>query len=242
MAIPNLPEITVGDDLGRTIAGLFDFRARDVLVVAQKIVSKSENRTVRLDSVVVGSKAKELASQADKDPRLMQLILNESNEVLRVASGVVVVEDNRGWVCANAGIDRSNVIQEDATDTVLLLPIDPDGSADRLRVGIMDHSGVEIGVVICDSHGRAWREGTVGVAIGSSGITALSDRRGQYDRQGYPLQHTIVGTADEIAAAASLLMGQGSEGLPAVVIRGLNLQGGGKARDLQRPRERDLFR
>lgn len=241
-AIPGLPEIKAGDDLAQVFVDSFEFETGDILVVAQKIVSKAEDRAVRLDSVVVGEEARELALQAEKDPRVMQLVLNESNEVIRIGSGVVVVEDSRGWVCANAGIDRSNVIQPEGTETVLLLPIDADESARRLRADIMELTGVEIALVINDSHGRAWREGTVGVAIGSDGIEAVSDRRGQYDRQGYPLQHTLVGTADEVAAAASLLMGQGSEGVPAVVIRGLNLQGDGNAHDLQRPRERDLFR
>ena len=172
---------------------------------------------------------------------MVQLVLDESVEVMRARPGVLIVEDRRGLVCANAGIDRSNV-RQDTGETVLLLPEDPDRSAQQMLGKIQEITGLAIGIVISDSHGRAWREGTVGVAIGAAGIEALSDRRGQRDRDGYELQHTLVGVADELAAAASLLMGQGNESIPAVVIRGVNVAGTGAARDLQRPHERDLFR
>jgi coenzyme F420-0:L-glutamate ligase/coenzyme F420-1:gamma-L-glutamate ligase len=240
--IAGLPEITAGVDLARLLTARFDFRTHDVLVLAQKIVSKAEGRTVRLDTVVPSRAAQALALEAEKDPRVMQLLLEESREVMRVRPGVVIVEDRRGWVCANAGIDRSNIVQEAGSETVCLLPIDSDASARRFREGVRTVSGADIAVVIADSHGRAWREGTAGVAIGSAGLDAVSDRRGCPDRQGYALQHTLVGTADEVAAAASLLMGQGDESVPAVVLRGLRLEGPGQATDLQRPKERDLFR
>jgi coenzyme F420-0:L-glutamate ligase/coenzyme F420-1:gamma-L-glutamate ligase len=228
------------DALGRQSLAL---RAGDVLVVAQKIVSKAEGRAVRLDEVTPSDEATQLAARAEKDPRLVELILGESREVLRTRPGLIVVEDRRGFVCANAGIDRSNVQQTEAGETVALLPLDPDASAASLRGELAACSGVEVGVIINDSHGRAWREGTVGVAIGAAGVPVIVDRRGDRDLTGYTLQHTVIGLADEIAAAASLLMGPAAEGVPVVLIRGLELTGRpGQARDIQRPRELDLFR
>jgi coenzyme F420-0:L-glutamate ligase / coenzyme F420-1:gamma-L-glutamate ligase len=242
LAIEGIPEIRPGTNIAALLAQSFDFESGDVLLLAQKIVSKAEGRLVVLDSVLAGPEAVSLGLAAGKDPRLAQLILDESRAVLRVRPGVVIVEDRRGWVCANAGIDRSNIVQEGKSETVCLLPLDPDASAAAIRQEILRLSGVQIAVIISDSHGRAWREGTVGVAIGAAGIEALSDRRGRVDRLGYVLEHTLVGTADEVAAAASVLMGQGDEGLPAVVLRGLRLAGSGRATDLQRPKQRDLFR
>jgi len=244
LAITGLPEIHPGDDLPQLLVDVFDFESGDVLVLAQKAVSKSEGRLVDLDAVAAGPEAEDLARRCQKDARLVQLILDESREVIRVRPGLLIVEDRRGWVCANAGIDRSNVEQSanGRGEVVCLLPVDPDGSASGVREKIKQLRGVGIGVVISDSHGRPWRQGTVGVAIGACGVAVLSDRRGQIDRYGYELQHTLVGAADEIAAAASILMGQGSEGLPAVVLRGINAAGCGRARDLQRPRYQDLFR
>ena len=215
----------------------------DVLVIAQKIVSKAEGRFIRLDDVQPGERARDLAAQTDKDPRLVELILREARAVLRVRPGLIVVEDARGFVCANAGIDRSNIQQHGDGEEVALLPVDPDASARAIRDRLRATTGHEVGVVINDSHGRAWREGTVGVAIGVAGLPAVWDRRGESDLTGYTLQHTIIGIADELAAAASLLMGPAAEGVPAVVVRGIVLpEGEGTARDLQRPRERDLFR
>lgn len=241
IGLDNLPEIEPGADLPAILSQATQLQPGDILVVAQKIVSKAEGRAVSLTSVDVSPRARQLARRTDKDERMVQLVLDESVEVMRARPGVLIVEDNRGLVCANAGIDRSNVVQTGG-ETVLLLPEDPDRSAQDLMSGISALANVEIGVVISDSHGRAWREGTVGVAIGVAGIEALSDLRGRRDRYGYELQHTQVGVADELAAAASLVMGQGSEGIPAVIVRGLNLSGGGKANDLQRPHDRDLFR
>lgn len=215
----------------------------DVLVIAQKIVSKAEGRFVRLDCVQPGDRAIDLAQQTDKDPRLVELILREAREVLRARPGLIVVEDARGFVCANAGIDRSNIQQHSDGEEVALLPVDPDASARAIRHRLRTLVDQDIAVIINDSHGRAWREGTVGVAIGVAGLPAVWDRRGETDLTGYTLQHTAIGIADELAAAASLLMGPAAEGVPAVVIRGMALPGAdGAARDLQRPSERDLFR
>lgn len=219
------------------------FQPGDVLVLAQKIVSKAEGRLIRLTDVQPSARAEELALETGKDARLIEVILQESHEVVRVRPGLIIVQDRRGLVCANAGIDRSNIQQHGDDEEVALLPLDPDASARRLRGEIFQLTGVRIGVIINDSHGRAWREGTVGVAIGVAGMPAVWDRRGETDLTGYVLQHTILGLADEIAAAASLVMGPAAEGLPAVIVRGLELpEGDGTAQDLQRPRETDLFR
>lgn len=247
LPIKGLPLIRDGDDLGALIVGAASGINRpehgDVLVLAQKIVSKAEGRTVRLETVQPSTRAQMLADESEKDPRLVELILQESREVLRVRPGLIVVEDLRGFVCANAGIDRSNIEQDGDSEVVALLPLDPDESARRVRRRITELTGSTVGVIINDSHGRAFREGTVGVAIGIAGLSALRDRRGDLDLTGYVLQHTVIGLADEIAAAASLLMGPAAEGVPAVLVRGLDLPpGDGSAKDLQRPAERDLFR
>ncbi|MGI8824784.1 MAG: coenzyme F420-0:L-glutamate ligase [Chloroflexota bacterium] len=215
----------------------------DIVIVAQKIVSKAEGRIVTVDDIVPSARARELAAETGKDPRLVELILRESREVIRAAPGVLIVEDNRGFVCANAGIDRSNVQQEGPGEQVALLPLDPDASATSLMNDFRRLTGMEIPVVVNDSHGRAWRDGTVGVAIGVAGMLATWDRRGDTDLTGYTLEHTILGIADEVAAAASLLMGPASEGVPVVIVRGAQLpRGVGRAKDIQRPRQRDLFR
>jgi coenzyme F420-0:L-glutamate ligase/coenzyme F420-1:gamma-L-glutamate ligase len=215
----------------------------DILVVAQKIVSKAEGRVVRLREVVPSTEAQALAEQSAKDPRIVELILRESREVLRIRPGLIVVEDVRGFVCANAGIDRSNIEQQGEDEEVALLPVDCDRSARELRDALHEISGTWVPVLINDSHGRAWREGTVGVTIGLAGMSPLWDRRGDVDLTGYTLEHTVLGVADEIAAAASLLMGPASEGIPAVLVRGLAVPpGDGRATELQRPREMDLFR
>ncbi len=212
-------------------------------MVAQKVVSKAEGRVVRLEDVEPSEEALELAHASLKDPRLVELILRESREVVRVRPGLIVVEDVRGFICANAGIDRSNIEQHGEGEEVALLPLDPDASASDLRDRIKRVAQTAVAVVINDSHGRAFRDGTVGVAIGLAGLPALSDRRGDTDLTGYELQHTVIGIADEIAAAASLLMGPANEGIPAVVVRGLKLPvSEASAREIQRPRKLDLFR
>ena len=240
----DMPE---GADLGTLIVQALAadneaLRDGDVLVLAQKIVSKAQARRVALDSVQPGAAAQELAAATGKDARLVELILRESNEVLRSRPGVIVVEHRLGFVMANAGIDQSNVPQDKA-ETALLLPLDPDGTCAALREQLRQLSGADVAVLVIDSHGRAWRKGTVGVAIGAAGLPALLDLRGQPDLYGRALRTTEVGLADEIAAAASLLMGQADEGRPVVVLRGLPYaRRDGRASELVRERQLDLFR
>ncbi len=247
IGITGLPLIRAGDDLATLIAQAIQrmgerLHEGDVVVIAQKIVSKAEGRLVDLRTIRPGPDAKILAREAEKDPRLVELILRESNEVLRVRPGLIIVEHRLGFVCANAGIDHSNVAGDE--NHALLLPIDPDRSAARLRRRWQEIFSVHnLAVIINDSHGRAWRLGTVGVAIGIAGMLPLTDRRGAPDLMGRTLQVTVIGTADELAATASLVMGQADEGIPAVIVRGSRFQpGNGSLRDLLRPRELDLFR
>ena len=233
----NLADILV-KSLQETQIELHD---NDILVLAQKIVSKSEGRMVNLATVTPSQYAIELAQKADKDPRVMELMLQESNEVLRIRVGTIIVEHKLGFVCANAGIDHSNVIEGE--EYVLLLPEDPDQSARNIREKMKQTTGKNIGVMIIDSHGRAWRNGTVGICIGLSGLPAIIDERGWKDLFGYTLKITIVGVADELAAAASLVMGQAAEGTPAVHVRGFPYPlGEGALKDLLRPKEQDMFR
>jgi coenzyme F420-0:L-glutamate ligase / coenzyme F420-1:gamma-L-glutamate ligase len=246
-AVPHLPDVQPGDDVAAlTLAALAQaniaLQTGDVLAIAQKIVSKAEGRLVRLADVTPGAEARDVAAQTDKDPRIVELILRESDEISRLRPGVLIVRHRLGFTSANAGIDRSNVGPGD-DETVLLLPADPDASAAAIRQTFLAQTGVSVGVVITDSHGRPFRLGTVGVAIGVAGLPALWDRRGERDRYGYILQHTDVGVADEIAAAAGLLMGQAAEGLPVVLLRGLHLPvANGQAADLVRPKALDLYR
>ena len=249
-ALPGMPYVRPGDDLAGLLFQALE-RAKlnlldgDILVLAQKIVSKAENRLVNLNSIQPGSRAKALASQIEKDPRLVELILSESNEVLRIRPGTIVVEHKLGFVCANAGIDHSNVAGEggEEGEWVLLLPENPDRSASSIRAALEIKAGARIGVMIIDSHGRAWRQGTVGSAIGLSGLPGLLDLRGQPDLFGYTLRVTTVGVGDELAAAASLLMGQAAEGTPAVHVRGFPYPlVDGSLNELLRPKEMDLFR
>ena len=248
MAVPHIPHVQPGDNLADLILHALAqsnlaLADGDVLAVAQKIVSKAEGRLVRLADVQPSDRAVEVAAATDKDPRVVELILQESEEISRMRPGVLIVRHRLGFTSANAGIDRSNVAQIGDDETVLLLPLDPDASAGKLREAIAAKLGVQVGVVITDSHGRPFRMGTVGVAIGVAGIPALWDRRGEPDLYGYQLQHTDIGVADEIAAAAGLLMGQAAEGMPVVLVRGLNLPiTEGKATDLVRPKEMDLYR
>jgi len=247
-ALPALPLVQPGDDLAALIAaGLqrasLQLLAGDVLVVAQKVVSKAEDRYVQLESVTPSARAVELAQSVEKDARLVELILSESRAVLRQRPGALVVEHRLGFVCANAGIDHSNVAQHAGGGQVLLLPADPDASCAALRARLGILCGVEPGVIINDSHGRAWRSGTVGVALGVAGVPALMDLRGWPDLYGERLQITQVGLADELAAAASIIMGQAGEGLPVVHLRGVPYGvRSGTARELIRPIDQDLFR
>jgi coenzyme F420-0:L-glutamate ligase/coenzyme F420-1:gamma-L-glutamate ligase len=250
VALPDVPRIASGDDLaaitGAALGRLdLELRRGDVVVYAQKIVSKSEGRQVRLSDVTVSPRAAELAAVTRKDPRLVELILSESRRVVRATTDVLIVEHRLGFIMANAGIDQSNVasVSADASPSVLLLPEDPDASAARLRTALTPTGGPAPGVVINDSFGRPWRLGSVGVAIGCAGIPATRDLRGVPDLFGRALQVTVVGHADEIAAAASLVMGQAAEGHPIVLVRGLSFSGSNQsARDLLRPAAEDLFR
>lgn len=242
-ALPGIPMVKPGDDLATLIreglarAGL-ELRAGDVIVVAQKIVSKAEGRTVDLASVTPSARAIELATEVQKDPRLVELILSESVRVVRSRPNVLIVEHRLGFVMANAGIDQSNVAPQDGVERALLLPLDPDGSAEALRAKLSASA-----VVIIDSFGRAWRRGTVGIAIGAAGLPALLDLRGNPDLFGRILQVSISGFADEIAAAASLVMGQGDEAQPVVLVRGLSWSApANPAAELVRPAAEDMFR
>jgi coenzyme F420-0:L-glutamate ligase/coenzyme F420-1:gamma-L-glutamate ligase len=247
IALPGIPEVERGMPLARLLLAAVEragarLAAGDILVVAQKIVSKAEGRAFRLAEVTPSHKAQELARAADKDPRLTELILRESRAVLRVKRGVIIVEHRLGFVMASAGVDQSNVAAP-GDEVALLLPEDPDASARRLRDDLQQACGVELGVVINDSFGRAWRNGVVGIAIGVAGIPALVDLRGTTDRGGRTLRVTQVAAADELAAAASLIMGQSDEGLPAVLARGFPYPlRDGAAQELVRPRVEDLFR
>ena len=218
-------------------------KSGDVVVIAQKIVSKAEGRSVALDDITPSPRAHELAKQAQKDPRLIELILRESREVIRVKPGVVIVEHRLGFVMANAGVDRSNVDMAGLETHALLLPENPDISAARIREEIFAARGVDVGVIINDSFGRAWRNGVTGVAIGVAGVPALVDMRGHADRAGQELKVTQVAAADELAAAASLLMGQADEGLPVVLAQGFPYAlRESSVTELIRTREEDLFR
>jgi coenzyme F420-0:L-glutamate ligase/coenzyme F420-1:gamma-L-glutamate ligase len=249
-AIPGIPLIQAGDDLAGILlqaleAAGIELLDGDVLVLAQKIVSKAEGRWVDLAGVQPSERALEMAGQIDKDPRLVELVLQESNEVLRTRPGTIIVEHKLGFICANAGIDHSNVAGEGSTDEewVLLLPANPDGSAQHLREQWEQASGKHLGVLIIDSHGRAWRQGVVGITIGMAGLPGVVDLRGQPDLFGYTLRITQIGAADELAAAASLVMGQAAEGTPLVHVRGFPYAlREGRLNELLRPKEQDLFR
>lgn len=248
--LPGIPLIHPGDDLAAIVLAALprlglSLQDGDILVFAQKVVSKSEGRLVNLVGITPSPRASELALQIDKDPRLVELILRESNAVLRTRPGTIIVEHRLGFVCANAGIDHSNVAGEanELEEWVLLLPQDPDASARRLRSQLEAGSGAALGVLVIDSHGRAWRLGTVGVAVGISGMPGLLDLRGKSDLFGYNLRITQVGVADELAAAASLMMGQAGEGTPIIHVRGFPypLREASLA-EIIRPEEQDLFR
>jgi coenzyme F420-0:L-glutamate ligase/coenzyme F420-1:gamma-L-glutamate ligase len=260
--VSGLPEIEEGASLGELIAPRAELEPGDVLVIAQKVVSKAEGRLRRLSSVIPGAEARKLAAVLGKEPALVELVLEESSEVLRAEGGVLIVETRHGFVCANAGIDTSNIPED---DTVCLLPKDPDASARRIRDEIVDREagvglagqkrGVSgethprlpptIGVVISDSFGRAWRLGQSEVAIGCAGLQPLDDWRGRADAHGRELEATLIAVADEAAAAADLVRGKDSR-VPAVIVRGLDrfvtAEDGPGAQALRRPRSDDLFR
>ncbi len=248
--LPKIPLVHPGDDLVNILLTSLQTAKivpedGDILVLAQKIVSKAEDRLINLNNVTPSKKALELAAQSEKDPRLVELILQESREIMRVRSGTIIVEHRLGFVCANAGIDHSNVMGEEGNpeDWVLLLPENPDQSALEIRRRIKFSTGNRLGVMIIDSHGRAWRNGTIGTTIGISGLPGLVDKRGWKDLFGYRLKITLVAAADELAAAASLVMGEAAEGTPAVHVRGFPYPlREGSLKELLRPKNLDLFR
>jgi coenzyme F420-0:L-glutamate ligase/coenzyme F420-1:gamma-L-glutamate ligase len=243
-AIPDLPMVRPGDDLAALIAARAGtLHDRDVVVVAQKIVSKSEGRIVDLATVTPSARAVALAAEVGKDPRLVEVILSESVRVVRSRPNLLIMQHRLGFVMANAGVDHSNVAPMDGVDRALLLPLDPDRSAEAIRAALAQRFGVRLGVVISDSFGRPWRRGTTGVAIGAAGLPSSIDMRGRPDLFGRTLEVTIIGFADEIAAAASLLQGQAAEAQPVVVVRGLTWTApDAPVNQLVRPPEEDLFR
>ena len=236
-----LPELEEGDDLAALLAAACErvggLEPGDVVVVAQKAVSKVEGRVVQLADVRPTARALELAGD-DVDPRQVQVILDEARDVLRTRPPLVIAETRHGFVCASAGVDASNA---KGPGTLVLLPVDPDASAARLRERLEELTGVAPGVIVSDSFGRAWRQGTTDVALGVAGLTALRDLRGERDAAGYELHSTVIAVADEIAGAAELVMGK-TAGIPAAVVRGVDVAGDGRGADLVMPRERDLFR
>jgi coenzyme F420-0:L-glutamate ligase/coenzyme F420-1:gamma-L-glutamate ligase len=248
IAVANVPLVRPGDDLAGLLISACERSALkpadgDILVVAQKIVSKAEGRYVDLAAVRPSPRATSLAAEVDKDPRLVEVILGESRRLVRQRPGVLIVEHRLGFIMANAGVDRSNVDPDVGAEPVLLLPADPDASAAALLDRLAGHFRTRLGVIIIDSWGRAWRRGTVGVALGVAGLPALMDMRGRPDLFGRGLRVTQTGFADEIAAAASLLMGQADEARPAVLVRGLSWTGSSSpGATLIRAPEEDLFR
>jgi coenzyme F420-0:L-glutamate ligase / coenzyme F420-1:gamma-L-glutamate ligase len=238
IAVEGMPEVRPGDDLASMIAEHAALQDGDILVVAQKVVSKAEGRLVELESVTATEEAKRIAPRliAAPDPRMVQVVLDESVRVLR-SDRVLITESRHGFVSANSGVDHSNV----RAGTLALLPDDPDASAQRIRQGLLQRNGAQVGVIVSDTFGRPWRLGIVNVALGVAGLPALIDLRGTLDDEGQALHATVLAVADEIAAAAGLVMGKTGR-TPAVIVRGLALEGSGSGRELIRPADEDLFR
>jgi coenzyme F420-0:L-glutamate ligase/coenzyme F420-1:gamma-L-glutamate ligase len=238
--LEGIPPVEEGDDLAALCAAAAErfggVADGDVLVIAQKAVSKAEGRVVALDDIEPSPLARAIAG--DHDPRHLEVILGEAARVVRMRPPLVIAETRHGFVCASAGVDASNA---PGAGTLVLLPVDPDGSAARLRTGLAERTGRDVAVIVSDSFGRPWRQGTTDIAIGAAGLTPLLDLRGTRDREGYDLRTTMIAVADEIAGAAELVMGKVA-GIPAAVVRGLTVAGEGSARDLVMPADRDLFR
>jgi coenzyme F420-0:L-glutamate ligase/coenzyme F420-1:gamma-L-glutamate ligase len=232
-----IPELREGDDLAALIVERVELEDGDVVVVAQKAISKIEGRVVRLDEIEPSPRALEIAGD-DQDPHRIEAILREAKRVVRVRKPLVIAETRHGFICASAGVDSSNAPEP---GMLVLLPLDPDASAERIRERVRELTGRVVGVVVTDSFGRPWRQGTIDVALGAAGIKVMRDLRGERDRVGYELHATMIAVADEIASAAELVMGK-VDGIPAAVVRGLQVAGEGSARDLVIPEERDLFR
>jgi coenzyme F420-0:L-glutamate ligase / coenzyme F420-1:gamma-L-glutamate ligase len=231
-----LPEVREGDDLAELIAAAADLEDGDVVVVAHKVVSKAEGRVVPLADVEPSAQARDLA--ADEDPRRLEVILRETARIVRTRPPLVIAETRHGFVCASAGVDASNAPE---AETVVLLPEDPDASAARLRDRLRELIGADVAVIVSDSFGRAWRQGTTDVAIGCAGLRPLLDFHGERDAAGYELHATVIAVADELAGAAELVKGK-LDGVPAAVVRGFDQRGEGTAREVVMPPERDLFR
>lgn len=246
IGLTGIGRVRAGDRLDRLILDALSASGTaledgDVLVVASKIVSKAEGRALDLDTVVPSPQAKELAETTGKEPRFVQAVLDESEAVSRTGPNVLIVRHRLGFTSANAGIDRSN--HAGAGDSILLLPVDPDGSANRLRASLEEATGLRLGILVADTHGRPFRRGNVGVAIGASGVSTLLDMRGQPDLYGRILEATVIPMADQLAGAAALVGGEAAEGIPVVIVRGARAAlGTGRASDLVRPPEQDLYR
>ena len=241
LPVEGIPEVQPGDDLSELISRTAgeDLRARDILIVTHKIVSKAEGRLVDLRAIEPSAIAKDFAARHERDPRQIEVVLRESRRIVRMERGLIITETNHGFVCANAGVDASNVPGD---EMVCLLPVDPDVSAARLRDALAARMDLELAVIVSDSFGRPWREGITNVAIGVSGMDPLADYRGQRDPHGHPLEASVLAVADELAAAAELVMGK-TAGIPVAIVRGYPYKGGsGTGRDLLMPPERDLFR
>jgi coenzyme F420-0:L-glutamate ligase/coenzyme F420-1:gamma-L-glutamate ligase len=237
LPLTGLPEVREGDDLGALVARTTDLEDDDVVVLAQKVVSKAEGRVVRLADIEPSQRARELAG-TEEDPRHLEAILRESKRIVRTRESLVIAETRHGFVCASAGVDASNAPE---TGTLVLLPVDPDASARSIRARLAELTGRAVGVIVSDSFGRAWRQGTTDVAIGVAGLVPLLDLRGTLDASGYELQSTQIAVADELAGAAELVMGKAA-GVPGAVIRGYGARGDGMAQELVMPAQRDLFR
>jgi coenzyme F420-0:L-glutamate ligase/coenzyme F420-1:gamma-L-glutamate ligase len=233
-----MPEIRAGDDLGELIAGAAELQDGDVVVVAHKVVSKAEGRVVQLDELEPSELARRIAATDGRDARQVEAVLGETTRIVRTRPPLVIAETRHGFVCASAGVDASNAPER---SSLVLLPVDPDASARRLREGLRDRTGRTVGIIVSDSFGRAWRQGTTDVAIGAAGVRVLLDLDGMRDPVGYELHATTIAVADEIAGAAELVMGK-LDRVPAAIVRGLELAGPGGARELVMPAERDLFR
>ena len=233
--VRGLPELREGDDLARLIIESAELQDRDVLVVAQKAISKIEGRVVLLDDVEPSPRAREIAGEGDA--RRIEVILREAKRVVRTRGSLVITETRHGFVCASNGVDASNAPEP---GTLVLLPVDPDDSAARLRAGLTDLTSSDVGVVVSDSFGRPWRQGTTDVAVGAAGLEVLRDLKGARDPNGYELKSTVIAIADEIAGAAQLVMGK-LDRTPVAIVRGLEVRGDGRARDLVMPKERNLF-
>jgi coenzyme F420-0:L-glutamate ligase / coenzyme F420-1:gamma-L-glutamate ligase len=233
--VRGLPELLAGDDLARLISERAELLDGDILIVAQKAISKIEGRVVRLDDVEPSPQAREIAGEGDA--RRIEVILREAKRIVRTRGSLLITETRHGFICASSGVDSSNAPE---LGSLVLLPVDPDDSAARLRAGLRDLTGRDVGIVVSDSFGRPWRQGTTDVAVGAAGIQVLRDLRGKRDPNGYELRSTVIALADEIAGAAELVIGK-LDRVPVAVVRGLDTRGDGLARDLVMPPERNLF-